>query len=83
MQTPRYAARVEGVRPLDVQIPGSDDVNVFDFPAFVQDAGPAGFVCHVPVIDLVGLGALPAPVPQQVIDAARDAWQVTWLGIED
>ena len=88
-QTPRYGARVEGERPLVVQITGSDDVsgvdliNVFDLPAFVHDAGRAGFVCHVPVIDLFGSGALPAPVPQQVLDAAREAWRVTWLGIED
>ena len=82
-QTPRYAVRVEGERPLVVQIAGSDDINAFDLPAFVQNAGPAGFSCHVPVIDLVGSGALSAPVPQEVIDAAREAWQVTWLGIED
>jgi hypothetical protein len=82
-QAPRYAARVEGVRPLVVQIGGSDDIHGFDFPAFVQDAGPAGFRCHVPVIDLVGFGALEAPVRQEVLEAARDAWQITWLGIED
>jgi hypothetical protein len=82
-QTPRYAARVEGTRPLVVAIAGSDDVHAFDLPAFVDDAGPTGFRCHVPIVDFVGSGSLPAPVAQEVIDAARAGWRVSWLGIED
>jgi hypothetical protein len=81
-QTPRYAARVEGTRPLVADV-DAVDITAFDLPAFVHEAGPEGFVCHVPMIDLQGLGVFSAPLAQEVIDAARSSWQITWLGIED
>jgi hypothetical protein len=82
-QTPRYAARVEGIRPLAVAIPDTDAMHALDLPAFVQDARPQGFVCYVPVVDLQSPGTLASPLPTELLAAARAAWQVTWLGIED
>jgi hypothetical protein len=81
-QTPRYAARIEGVRPLEIPIDIEFGTNmVLDLPAYVQDPDPDGFVCNVPLIAFPN--DLSDPLPQSFLDGARLAWRVTWLGIED
>ncbi|WP_405864068.1 hypothetical protein [Streptomyces sp. NBC_00005] len=79
--TPCYTARVDGRRPL--VFPGEKDepdVVLLDGPAYVQDATPGQFQCHVPL--LVYAGAL-AGLPDELIPNARRQWQVTWYAIEE
>ena len=79
-QAPRYAARVEGPRPLLVS-EFEDSRLVFDLPAYVEDSTPEGFTCYVPAFALgVAISDL---LLASVIEVAQKLWQITWFGIED
>jgi hypothetical protein len=83
--TPCYSARVDGVRPLIVGVDRDEAITfiyLLDGPAYIQDAGPDGFTCYIPVVSPQS-GILPASVMPDVIAAAREHWGVTWLGVED
>ena len=85
-QMPRYAARVDGVRPLELSaldIEGPQIV-ALDISTYVDDATPDSFTCLVPTFrPRDDEFAFPAPVPNDWLETARRAWRVTWLGVED
>lgn len=78
---PCYSARVHGRRPLQVSVPGQDDVFLVDLPAFVQDAAAGGFMCHVAA--LTSGDDVTAAAWTRVIEVASKEWGVTWLGVEE
>jgi hypothetical protein len=77
---PTYQARVDGPRPLMMEIDSGEFEPVLDVPAFVTSPARDAFRCFVPVVGLGGemaqdrIGAL--------LDAASAAWGLTWMGVE-
>jgi hypothetical protein len=80
-RAPRYEARVEGGRPLNVPDGIESSFLVFDLPAYVEDTTRTGFTCYVPAFAFQG--NLAGVDTQALLDTARASWQITWLGIED
>ena len=85
--TPCYWARIVGPRPLTFTVPSTDiegsDIHVaaLEVPAFVQDPTSTGFECFVAVFALQT--EIGEDMTDELIDAARKAWGITWLAVED
>ncbi len=87
-QPPRYAARIEGVRPLTLSSQVDFEAEawgtpVFDLPPYVHAADVSGFECYVPVVPHRGGLDLSHAELLDLVDLAEERWRVTWLGIED
>jgi hypothetical protein len=77
---PTYTARPEGPRPIGAPRLEQRDAQFLDVPAFVTAATRDGFHCFVP---LIGIDDVLADVSiDDVVQAARQAWGVVWMGVE-
>jgi hypothetical protein len=83
--TPTYQVRVEGVRPLLVELdpPFEGPIPtalVLDVPAFVSDPETKQFGCWLPVVRLDGM--LEDADADHLVEAAKEFWDVVWMGVE-
>ncbi|MBT1090324.1 hypothetical protein [Streptomyces sp. Tu102] len=80
--TPCYTARIEGHRPLSVDV-GREvgELLLLDGPAYVEESAPDGFVCRIPLRSLSGEGF--AGWADPVARAAGDAFGVVWFAVEE
>lgn len=77
---PTYEARAAGPRPLMVAIDVSEFLAVLDGPAFVTSATRDAFECFVPLFGLQG--HISPSFSGRLVEAAREEWGLTWVGIE-
>jgi hypothetical protein len=77
---PAYMARVEGPRPIEVFPFEGPGTPVLDVPGYVSDPTVAGLRLYVPVVSLGG--ELSESMADQLVERAKDVWDIVWMGVE-